>query len=197
MDTLATSSGNDAFFHVRILLGMIVGLALTQLLRGVARIIEQPRQHRPYWIHLLWVVSMFLYLLHFWWWEFNLGGVARWTFGGYLFLALYALLLYLVCTLLFPERIDHAASYRDYYYSRRSWLFGTLAMVYLADIADTWLKGVGYFRELGTGYLWRNSVCMAACLIAMMVRKPAYHAVLVLAVLLYQCWWIAQQFEIS
>jgi len=44
-------------------------------------------------------------LLHFWWWEFRLIAVRQWTFPLYLFIALYAVLLFLLCVLLFPEQM--------------------------------------------------------------------------------------------
>lgn len=76
------------YLHVRVLLGMIVGLGLTHLLWHFARIVEQPKRHRVYWIHLIWVLSMFVYLLHFWWWEFRLATIPGWTFNLYIFVVL-------------------------------------------------------------------------------------------------------------
>jgi hypothetical protein len=196
MDPLPHSaSSHDLFFHIRVLIGMIVGLGLTHLLRGVARIVEHPRQVRVYWVHLLWVLSMFLYLLHFWWWEFRLGSVSHWTFNQYFFIAIYGLLLYLVCALLLPERLEDYRDYRDYFYSRRRWLFAILALVYLVDLGDTWLKGEDYFHGLGTEYLVRNTCYFVACLLAIAVRSPVYHAIFVVIGLLYEISWIARLYE--
>lgn len=196
MDPLSHSAAShDLFLHVRVLMGMIVGLGLTHLLRGVARIIEHPRQAQVYWVHLLWVLSMFLYLLHFWWWEFRLEEMSRWSFNRYFFIAIYALLLYLACALLLPERLDDYRDYREYFYSRRRWLFATLALVYLVDLGDTWLKGGDYFRSFGAEYIVRNTCYVVACLLAIAVRNPSYHAAFAVLGLLYQVSWIARLFE--
>ncbi len=197
MDPLPHATANhDLFLHVRVLMGMIVGLGLTHLLRGVARIIEHPRRLQVYWVHLLWVLSMFLYLLHFWWWEFRLEQLQHWSFNRYFFIAIYALLLYLACALLLPERLDDYRDYREYFYSRRRWLFATLALVYLVDLGDTWLKGDAYLRSFGTEYLVRNASYVVACVLAATVRSPVYHAAFVVAGLVYQASWIVRQFEV-
>jgi hypothetical protein len=184
------------FLHVRVLLGMIVGLGLTHLLRHFARIVEHPKDKRIYWVHLLWVLSVFLFLLHFWWWEFRLSAMTQWTFNLYLFVALYALLLYLLCVFILPESLSDYADYREYFYSRRQWFFGTLAAIYVVDLVDTMVKGEAYFAGFGLEYPIRNVTHVVACLIAMATRKAWYHATFVILALLYQLSWIVRQFEI-
>jgi hypothetical protein len=46
---------------------------------------------------------LLLYLIHFWWWEFRLQAVQRWTFPLYFFISMYAVIQYLVCVLLFSD----------------------------------------------------------------------------------------------
>src|SRR5277367_3960389 len=73
----------DLYFHVKVVFGMIVGLSVAHLLKGVANLVQHPRRFRVYWVHLVWVLFLFLYLIHFWWWEFNLARVREWTFPLY------------------------------------------------------------------------------------------------------------------
>jgi hypothetical protein len=117
----------DLYLHVKVLFGMIVGLSVAHLLKGVASIVQHPKRFRVYWVHLVWVLFLFLYLIHFWWWEFNLARVREWTFPLYFFVALYAVLLYLLCTLFFPEQIGEYDGFKGYYYSRRQWIFALMA----------------------------------------------------------------------
>ena len=184
------------YLHVRVLMGMIIGLGLTHLLRHIARIIETPSRHRIYWVHLVWVLSMFIYLLHFWWWQFRLAGLGAWTFNLYLFVALYALLLYLLCALILPENLDSQKSYRDYFYDRRGWFFGVLIAAYVMDYADTWLKGASYLHSFGIEYPLRNLGYVIACLIAIRTRKAWYHALFAVGGLAFQLYWIVRQFEV-
>jgi hypothetical protein len=193
---LAPADTGAIYLNVRVLLGIIVGLGLTHVLRHVARIIEHPGKHRVYWVHLVWVLSVFLFLLHFWWWEFRLSSMAQWTFEVYLFVALYALLLYLLCVFVFPESLEDYTGYRDYFYARRRWFFGTFALVYVVDLVDTWLKGSAYFEALGPEYLVRNLAHVALFLIAIATPRPGFHAALAVLVLLYQISWIVRLYEI-
>ena len=187
----------NQYLHVRVLLGMVVGLGLTHLLRHFARIIDRPAQTRPRldWVHLLWAVSMFLYLLHFWWWEFRLGTAVHWTFMLYLFVTLYALLLYLLCAIVFPDNLEGHAGYGAYFMSRRQWFFGLLGLAYAVDLADTWIKGHAYFAGFGPELVWRSATYVVLCAVAMATRSRRFHAVFVIASLAYQVSWIVRQFE--
>ena len=101
----------DEFLHIRVLFSILLGLGVSWLLVGVACIVQHPKNYKVYWIHLLWALFLFLYLIHFWWWEFRLIAVKQWTFPLYFFIALYAVLLFILCALLFPEQMtDYAVS---------------------------------------------------------------------------------------
>lgn len=65
----------DIFQHVRMIMGMVVGLSVTRLLTGLVRIIQHPNQTRIYPVHIGWVLTLLLMLMHFWWWELWLGPV--------------------------------------------------------------------------------------------------------------------------
>ncbi len=183
------------YLHVRVLLGMVVGLGLTHLLRNFARIIDQPQRKKTYWVHVLWAVFMFVYLLHFWWWEFRLAGTVQWVFALYLFVTLYALLLYLLCAVVFPEDMGNHGGYREYFFARRKWIFGLLALVFAVDLCDTWIKGQGYFNSFGPEYPVRNALYIACSLVAITTRNRWYHGTFAVVALLYQLSWIARQFE--
>jgi len=184
------------FVHVRILIGMIVGLGLTHLLRHFAELVERTGERRIYWIHLAWALFVFLYMLHFWWWEFRLGHAPSWSFNVYLFVSLYALLLYLLCTFTFSSAAEQYADYREFFHARRHWFFGTLALIFAVDLWDTWLKGAEYFHGFGREYVVRNLLHIVLCLVAMSVRSPVFHGTFVLFALAYQASWIARLFEV-
>lgn len=183
------------FLHVRVLLGMVVGLGLTHLIRHFARIIDRPVRERAYWIHLVWAISMFLYLLHFWWWEFRLSGTVHWTFMLYLYVAMYALLLYLLCAIIFPDSMEGYADYEEYFYSRRKWFFSVLALAYVVDLGDTWIKGRSYFSSFGPELELRSLVYVILCLVAIATPNRRFHAAFAVGSLLYQISWIIRQFE--
>lgn len=174
----------DMYLHVRVLFGMIVGLSVAHLLRGVALIVQHPKRYPVYWVHLVWVAFLFLYLIHFWWWEFNLTRVSEWTFPLYSFVALYAVVLYLLCSLLIPNAIGDYDGFKGYFYSRRQWIFGLMVVLYVVDVADTLIKGPAYLHQLGLVYQIRTTAYVVLSLIAIKVKSPRFHATFAVLALL-------------
>ncbi|WP_157016249.1 hypothetical protein [Mesorhizobium xinjiangense] len=190
-----TAALPEAFPHIRIVMGMVIGLGVTRLLSGVARIIQHPKQYPLYPVHLAWVVSLLLMLVHYWWWEFGLFSVHQWTFGIYLFIVSYAIALFLLCALLFPDSMQDYTSYKDYFLARRAWFFGLLAATYGLDIVDTLIKGSEHFARFGTEYLLRTPLFIALCAVAIATRNMYFHVAFVVFALVYQISWIFRLFD--
>src|SRR6478752_2754239 len=162
MDTVAP---HELFPHVRIVMGMIIGLGITRMLTGIAGFIQHPDRYRVSLLHMLWVGSILLELVLFWWWEFGLSRIPQWSFGIYLFLIGYAVVLYLIAALLFPDNISEYAGYEDFFIRRRRWFFGLLAAAFVLDIVDTMIKGAERWSQLSGDYLVQVPIGLMLCLI--------------------------------
>lgn len=165
----------DMYLHIRVLFTIILGLGVSRLLTGVAKIVQHPKEYKVYWVHLLWALFLFLYLIHFWWWEYRLQTVRSWTFPLYFFIAIYATLQFLLCVLLFPEEMADYSSFKDYFYSRRRWIFGLMAILFLADIVDTMIKGTAYLQTLGVVYFVRSVSYIGLSIAAFKVKNERLH----------------------
>jgi hypothetical protein len=188
-------TAHDIFPHIRIVMGMVIGLGVTRLLAGVARIVQHPKQYAIYPVHLAWVALLLLMLVHFWWWEFGLYVIEDWTFGKYLFIILYAVTLFLLCALLFPDSMQDYKSYEDFFYARRGWFFGLLGLTYLLDVVDTLLKGKEHFARFGIEYIIRTPIFVALCIAAILTTDRRFHALFVAVALVYQVSWILRLFD--
>jgi len=178
------------FEYVAVLVSIVVGLGIAHLLHGVGRLISQPGRWKIYWVHLVWALCTFLFLVHFWWWEFQMSTVEVWTPQLYLFLILYAVLLFLLCVILFPDDFPGGRNYREYYYGRRRWFFGLWIAVLGVDSIDTMLKGGEYVASLPISY-WQYQVVGAAFLaIAMVTRNARFHAAWAVLYTLIQLAWL-------
>ena len=166
----------DIFEYISVLTSIIIGLGIAHLLRGVASLVQHPGRHRIYWVHLVWVAYMFFNMAFWWWWQFNLGKLEIWYFPNYLFVLLYAVVLYLACALLFPSDMDDYAGFEDFFISRRGWFFGLLATSNIIDLYDTWLKGAEHFDNAGTPYLVLTVANFSAAVIAAITPNPANRA---------------------
>ena len=172
------------FEYVIVLISIVIGLALTHLMQGIAVLIQNPSRARIWWVHLVWVAYMIVSIL-FWWWEFHLQQIKTWTFAIYLFVIFYAFYLYLICAVLFPLRLEGYEGYKDYFLARRRWFFGLLVGWAVIDVIDTWIKGPDYFASVGADAFIFNTVLALTSIVGIAVRRPAVQAVLAVGQLAY------------
>jgi len=175
----------DAFEYISVLTSIIIGLGMAQLLLGVSRVIQHPEKSRPYWVHLGWVLTMFVFSVFWWWWEFNLGAIEVWTFGAYLLVIFYAFLIFLMCALLSPVNLSGYDGFKEYYYAKRGWIFGTFVVMQFVDIGVALIKGMDYFLGLGALYYVGESFIIVLSVIAIATRNESFHAAFVLALLTF------------
>jgi hypothetical protein len=180
----------EIFTHIRIVMGMVIGLGLTRLLNGTSRFVQHPHREPIYLVHLGWVIWMILLLVHFWWWEFWLVDIPNWTFQIYIFLISYVIILFLLCTLLYPDDLGRYTGYEDFFLSHRRWFFGLVAMAFVYDFIDTLLKGPDHYAMFHSEYLVRLPICLLLCGIAMATRNRWFHGGLILVNIAYEVSWI-------
>ncbi len=172
------------FEYIAVLISIIVGLALTQILRGVGRMVTTKDGPRPYWVHLVWTFYFFLLIVLFWWWEFRLDTV-DWSLPLYLVVIVYATLLFFVSLVVQPSITDQISSYKDYYFSNRGWIFGLLIAIWLWDFVDTLSKGTNHFLNLGTEYLVFNITQIIASVVAIITTNERYHEIFAVVWIVY------------
>ncbi|MGI4941845.1 MAG: hypothetical protein ACRYHQ_15005 [Janthinobacterium lividum] len=180
----------DIFLHLRVVMGIVLGLSLARLLNGTARFVQHPGRQAIYLVHLGWVAWTVLLLVHFWWWEFLLVTIPQWTFGLYLFVFAYIVLLFLLCTLLYPDDLGGYTGYENYFFSRRRWFFGLLGATFVFDFVDTVLKGASHYAGFHGEYLVRIPAYLLLCGIAMTTTNRWFHGGFVMVSLVYEISWI-------
>src|SRR5690606_35394624 len=128
---------HETFVHIRIFIGMILGIAVSRLVTGLTRFIQHPGQEKPYFTHIVWVAFVLLFIAHFWWFEFALFKKQSWGFGTYFFLLVYAGIFAVIAALLFSDRIDEYKCFRGYFLARRRWVNSALLFLFVADLVAT------------------------------------------------------------
>ncbi len=137
------------FEYVMVLISIIIGLALTHILTALGSAVHRLRGHGPPIkldaIYLIWIVSVLIMLVSFWWTEFKFqDSVTEWTFGLYLFLVALAISLFLLAVVLVPPGMKGVDDSYEYFMAGRRWFFGTFFVVTVLDLVDTSLKGVDW-----------------------------------------------------
>jgi hypothetical protein len=175
------------FEYVVVLISIVLGLAATRLLTGIGEMIET-RDRKTYWVHLLWVLNTFLYIVMIWWIIYRWRNTQQWTFYHFLFLLLGPTVLYLLTVLLFPD--GNQRDYRAHYYAWRRPFFLIFALLAPLDLIDTLLKGSQHFRELGWRYVGTLMFGWMLCVLAALTSNPRFHAVFSIFYLVYLLTWI-------
>ncbi len=165
----------NTYEYVAVLTSIIIGLSITQLLYGLAQIVQHPGRESVYGTHLIWVAYMFFTVVWWWGWQIALGSVEVWSLGLYLYVTCYAVILYFICALLFPSDMGDYDGYRDYFLSMRRWFFGLLALAYVLDLGDTLLKGSDYFKSLGLSYPLIVILVLLGSVFAAFSRNEQFH----------------------
>lgn len=172
------------FEYLMVLVSIVVGLAVAEILTGVARQIRFRHSSTGYWVHSCGVALIFLALLQTWWelWELNL--TPEWTFLSLLLMLIAPSGLYLVAHLIFPEPIE-GVDIREYYYGPMRSMWWLAVMI---TVASTLFRPVAFGSELVT---WDNatSIFLFAGFVALASsRSTVLHSVLVPTFLVLLLW---------
>lgn len=188
------AAAHEQFAHLRVLIGVVTGLSLTRLLNGLARFVQHPANERPDPLQLAWTAFLLLCVLHYWWFEFSLRSVERWSFFAYVFVIGYAALFYFACVVLYPDRLGEFDSLTDYFESRQKWFYGLLVAVIVADVGDSALKGPQRLHDLGPAYFLRQGVMILLALAAIGASGRRMRLAIVGAALGIEIGWIAWRY---
>src|SRR3954454_24479900 len=93
----------DEFSYLSVLISIILGLAITQVLTGVGRLLQARRRVRLYWPAAVQVVLMTVGLVQIWWAMFGLRPETHWTFGRFLAVLLLPIVAYLATSVMFSD----------------------------------------------------------------------------------------------
>lgn len=188
-------SPGEVFLHIRVLLGTVVGLGLTRLIMIIAGLIQHPNRARSSLLHMLWVGSVMIELVLFWWWQISLFHLASWTFGMVAFMVVYAILLVLIAAILSPDNIAEYNGYEDFFLKRRRWFFSLFAFVAVFDLIDNALKGGVYLERFGATYYLQAPTGIAVCLIACFSANRRLHLTIVSVHFVHQLYLTSRYFN--
>lgn len=136
----------STFEYVMVLVSIVIALAIAHLLTALGECIRRYRSRdkriKLDSVFLLWLVFVLVWLISFWWWEFKFQElVTEWSYGLYLFVISYSIVLFLLAEILVPYRMQGVTDTYSYFMEGRKWFFGVVLLVQSFDIFDTFLKG--------------------------------------------------------
>ena len=172
------------FEFVFSLFGLLLGLALAEVLGGFGTAIQSRRKVRVGWLTPLLGALVALDITSFWMVAWSVRDLLPADYatllGGLLLIGLY----YLIARITFPHYLADWPDFDAYYYEHRRWVLGGMVLCNL--IALGLLAALGLNPLQGSLGRWSLALFIPALLAAMFVRnKPANIALLILMVLQY------------
>jgi hypothetical protein len=131
----------NEFEFLAVFISIVVGLGVTHILYGVARLIYARDRQKIATLHAVWTLNIILILLLNWWVLFLWADHPRWSFDVYLLLIGWGISLYMLAVVLYPPDITGQESYEELFEKNRKWLFGTFIAFVALDVAQTAVRG--------------------------------------------------------
>lgn len=131
------------FEYVSVLISIILGLGITQIVTGVADIIQNWRSTKLYLPHALWIVFVFFLHIQEWWVLYEMRTITTWKLPVFLFTILYPIGLFILARLLFLTPLTVKATtetdLKSFYFSNFKRYFGLAFMLTILSIVDNLL----------------------------------------------------------
>jgi hypothetical protein len=174
------------FEYLSVLISIVLALGMTRVLAGVGEMLQARARRHVYWVHAIWIVNLFLYLVVAWWIFYRWRNQQPWTFYLFVFVLISPTILFLASLLLFPSEsaLDQFVDYKRHFYANHRAFFSIFSMFTLVDVADTLLKGIPHFLELGPKYVISQVLYFAGLATAAITRNEHYREVFAIVFLL-------------
>jgi hypothetical protein len=128
----------DEFSYLSVLLSVILGLAVTQILKGFRGILLSRTRIRVYWPVIAWAALILLICFQNWWSMFGLRSRHDWTFQQFGVVLLQTILIYMVAGLVFPDLFGEAiVDLKENFYAHRRWFFSLAFAMVIASVCKT------------------------------------------------------------
>ena len=166
------------FEYIGVLVSVIMGLGITHLATGTSKTIQHRDTVRFYLPHTLWTFNVLIYILLIWWGMFWWSGHEDWYAYEYLFITLYAIVLFFLASILFPWDMEPDIDLEASFFRNRRWFFGGLTLAWLIDIPETLAKSSAGLREVPADYAVFIAIELAFALTGFFSRNRRVHLLL-------------------
>ena len=139
----ASVSAADAFNYLSVLLSIILGLAITQILKGFRGLALSRARVVVYWPTLVLAGLLLLINVQSWWASFGMREIRVWTFPMFAVVLLQTTLAYMLAALVLPDFFgEQKVDLREHYFAHRRIFFGLFVLTLLVSLAkDPVLSG--------------------------------------------------------
>jgi hypothetical protein len=131
----------DPFSYLSVLISIILGLAITQILKGVRGMVLARARVVPYWPSFVFAALLLAIAVQTWWSMFGMRNIpaAAWTFSMFGLVLLQMIAWYLLAGLVLPDFFgEQPVDLRVHYFAHRKLFFALL----VGSLAISLLRGL-------------------------------------------------------
>jgi hypothetical protein len=162
------------FEYLSVLVSIVIGLGISHLLSGAARLIQLRRRARLYLPTLAWMAILFLLNVQIWWVAFDRRDTQDWNFFEFLLYLLIPVGVVVLSYLVLPDLGDEdEVDLRASYFENRGWFFGIFALVPVVSLVEETLRDGRFPLDLDALF---RVVFVGLALAAARIRSEAFHA---------------------
>ena len=165
------------FEFISVALSIVVGLAVTQILRGAVTVFRARREYPVDVLPVTWALIVFLTTIQYWWAAFELDAadiVVEWSLAAFLLLLWLAVLLYLAAALVLP---GHPTDLTAYFHDDGRWALAMLGVYGISGlVVNVLLFGSGLMDAVVFSRRRRVRVLLTVGYLLMMLSALSWAA---------------------
>jgi hypothetical protein len=166
----------DPFSYLSVLLSIIIGLAITQILKGFRGMLLSRARIRMYWPVLWWSILLLAMFVQSWWSMFGLRNVEDWTFQAFSIVLLQTIIEYMLAALVFPDFFGtETIDLRVHYFEHLGWFFGLMIAVLAVSLSKDLVLSGHMTNPMNVRF---HAFFIIFSLTAILVRRDWYHQAL-------------------
>jgi hypothetical protein len=169
----------DAFSYLSVMISLILGLAITQVLKGFRGLMQARTRLQTYWPSVLWAFLVVVISVQSWWSMFGMRLHVDWTFLEFSVVLAQTIVLYLLAALVLPDTHgDAVVDLRAYYDGQRRWFFSLLVVLIVTSLVKALILDGHLPRPLDLGF---HLLFGALGISGVLIGRRRYHAFLAAA----------------
>ncbi|MBV8373396.1 MAG: hypothetical protein JOY69_09065 [Candidatus Eremiobacteraeota bacterium] len=155
------------FDYLTVLVSIVIGLAIANVLTRLSVVITARERVDFYWPPLAWAIWLFFIAVQHWWAQWSVHNTREWTFPTFCLEVFVPVLLFLLSSLVLPEREENGKlDLGEWYFRNRAWFFAVLFLVPATSLAEEFTRTGRIGSPVNLGFLLFFEVMIAAAFVA-------------------------------
>jgi hypothetical protein len=172
----------EIFEYLMVMVSIILGLGVTQTLRGLSKIARSPKTYLPVTI---WAITLFYLHIQVWWSLWDTVAVVSWTQPFFYLLVAIPCSLFGATELLLPMGNSPDTNWESHFFGVRKWYIGAFCVFAALATLETYVflgtplshpyrinqaiiitaAAAGFFTENRTVHVWTSATVLGSLLI--------------------------------